>query len=256
MEFRRIRIEALPRGVKKLLKFAIPEYLVVLRRTQRLESFAGLSNGEIFSSTYRNFLWGRKKHDFNFYSGDGSHDPRIVDDYVCKVSDFLSQITPKPIVVDIGCGDFHIGHQLSAYSKHYIACDVVPELIKSNENRYEINNVSFKVLDACLEELPKGEVVILRQVLQHLSNHDIQKILEKIQGNFRYLVFTDHHPLNIEWIPNLDKQTGPNIRNEISSGLDLTENPFNLRPVSSDLVSEVRVEDGVVRTYIYRLDYS
>jgi hypothetical protein len=247
-------MEALPRGVKKLLKFAIPESLVVQRRTQRMESIAGLSNGEIFSLTYRNFLWGRKKNDFNFYSGDGSHDPRIVDDYVSKISDFLSQFTPKPIVVDIGCGDFHIGQQLSQFTRHYIACDVVPELINSNKNKYKINNVSFKVLDATLQELPKGEIVILRQVLQHLSNHDIQKILQKIEGNFRYLVFTDHQPSNIEWIPNLDKQTGPNIRTEISSGLELTENPFNLSPISSEKVSDVKVEDGVIRTFIYRLE--
>lgn len=248
-------MEALPRGVKKLLKLAIPDSLVVLRRKQRLKSFAGLSNSEIFSSTYRNFLWGRKNNDFNFYSGDGSHDPKIVDDYVRQVSDFLSQLFPKPVVVDVGCGDFHVGQKLSGFAKHYIACDVVPELIESNENQYKFNNVSFKVLDATLQELPRGEVVILRQVLQHLSNHDIQKILQKIQGNFRYLVFTDHQPLNIGWIPNLDKQTGPHIRNEISSGLDLTEIPFNLSPISSDLVSEVRVEDGMIRTFIYRLDY-
>jgi hypothetical protein len=253
MELRRFSIEALPRPVKKFLKSVIPEYLINGRRRRKLDSYAGLTNSEIFTSTYINYLWGRKQGDFDFYSGDGSHNPSVIDEYLRKVSAFLSQFKYKPVVVDIGCGDFNIGSQLSIYADHYIACDVVPAVIEANIIRNELTNVSFRVLDAATQELPKGDVVILRQVLQHLSNHDIQNVLQRIEGNFQYLIFTDHQPLELEWTPNLDKQTGPNIRTEFGSGLNLCQGPFFLSPIDSDLISEVKTVDGFIRTFIFRL---
>jgi hypothetical protein len=253
MELRRFSIEALPRPAKQLLKSMIPKNLLNRRRRRKLNSYAGLTNREIFTSTYLNYLWGRKQGGFDFYSGDGSHDPNVINEYLSNVSNFLSQFDPSPVIVDIGCGDFHIGSKLSIYAKQYIACDVVPEVIAANVIRYELANVSFKVLDAATQDLPNGEIVILRQVLQHLSNRDIKSVLERIKGNFQYLIFTDHHPLDLDWVPNLDKQTGPNIRAELGSGLDLCKTPFDLNPIDSDLISEVRVGDGFIRTYIYTL---
>lgn len=254
MQLRRFGIEALPRPVKKFLKSIIPESLIKRRRKRKLESYTGLTNGEIFTSTYLNYLWGRKEGDFDFYSGDGSHNPKIVEEYISNVSVFLSQFTSKPVVVDVGCGDFHIGRQLSIYAEHYIACDVVPAVIAANISRNKLINVSFRVLDAATEELPKGDIVILRQVLQHLSNNDVQNVLQRIQGNFHYLIFTDHQPLELDWTPNLDKQTGPDMRAQFGSGLELTQPPFNLRSLDCNLISNIKVEDGFIRTFIFHLE--
>jgi Methyltransferase domain len=254
MEMRKLSIEALPRPLKKLAKCVIPDTLIEKRRNRILNSFSGRSNREIFSSTYRNYLWGRNQGDFNFYSGDGSHKPEIIDEYIREVSSFIAKFASPPVVVDLGCGDFHIGSQLCKYAEHYFACDVVPEIIEANMSRNDISNVSFRVLDAASQELPKGDIVILRQVLQHLSNSDVQNVLQRIQGNFQYLVFTDHQPLDLEWIPNLDKQTGPNIRTEFGSGLDLNQAPFNLNSIDCKLISNIKVEDGYIRTFIFQLD--
>ena len=253
MEMRKFGIEAFPRPLKKLIKSVIPESLVKWRRKRVLDSFSGRSNGEIFTATYLNYLWGRKEGDFNFYSGDGSHNPEIIDEYINKVSGFLAEFSSPPVVVDLGCGDFHIGRQLSKYAKQYIACDVVPEVIEANVSRNDLTNVSFRVLDAATQDLPKGDIVILRQVLQHLSNLDVQNVLQRIQGNFRYLIFTDHQPLGLEWTPNLDKQTGPNIRTEFGSGLDLARPPFDFSSLDCKLISDIKVDDGYIRTFIFHL---
>lgn len=232
----------------------VPESLVRRRRQKLLDSFSGKSNAEIFTTIYRNYLWGRKKGSFDYYSGDGSHHPKVVDDYINVVSKFLGNLYPLPVVIDIGCGDFSIGSHLSKFAKVYIACDVVPEVIAANQNRYRFSNVVFKVLDATTQKIPQGDVVILRQVLQHLSNSDIANILKRIQGNFKYLIFTDHQSSEKNWIPNLDKLTGPNIRADMGSGLDLTLDPFNMETLESKLVHDVEVEDGFIRTFIYRLE--
>ena len=249
----KLGVEALPRSLKKIIKSFIPSKIVINRRNKILDSFSGLSNQEIFTAIYRNYLWGRKNGDFGFYSGDGSHDPVVVDDYVISVTEFLTKFDLPPVVVDLGCGDFHIGSLLAQYCSEYVACDVVPELIESNIRRNNLINVKFKVLDAVTQELPSGDVVIIRQMLQHLSNHDVKEVLKGIEGRFRYLIFTDHQPLKSNWIPNLDIITGHTIRVEINSGLDLNLQPFNLGALECNLISEVKVDDGIIRTYIFRL---
>lgn len=45
-------------------------------------------------------------------------------------------------------------------------------------------------LDITLDDLPKGNVIILRQVLQHLSNFEIIKFIKKINLNYQYLLVT------------------------------------------------------------------
>jgi len=138
-------------------------------------------------------------------------------------------------------------------ASEYIACDVVPAVITSNKQKYSHANVKFQVLDATNETLPGGDIIILRQVLQHLSNIDIEKVLRSIEHNFKYLIFTDHQPLNSNWKPNIDKLTGSNIRNEFNSGLDLTAEPFNLSVAESQIIDSVRIDDGYIRTFIYKL---
>jgi 2-polyprenyl-3-methyl-5-hydroxy-6-metoxy-1,4-benzoquinol methylase len=249
----KISFEALPRPIKYLVKIVLPKRIIKWRRSHILSSLANKSNSEIFTSTYMNYRWGRKRGDFALYSGDGSHKAEIVDGYISKVSEFLRTFNGKVILVDIGCGDFNIGSKICDLTSEYIACDVVPAVINSNKQKYRYANVKFKVLDATTETLPDGDIIILRQVLQHLSNIDILKVLRSIEHKFKYLIFTDHQPLNPNWKPNIDKQTGSNIRNEFNSGLDLTAEPFNLLAAESQIIDSVKTHDGYIRTFIYKL---
>ena len=111
-------------------------------------------------------------------------------------------------------------------------------------------------IDAVMDEFPTGDVVILRQVLQHLSNSDILKILTKIEGRFSYLLFTDHQPLETLWQPNLDKKSGPDIRVQYGSGLNLEAEPFLLKSKNTKLIDEVKTEEGYIRTYLIELSSS
>ena len=247
-------IEALPRPVKKIIKTILPRWLVKMRKKLILHKLKDRDNKIIFTSTYQNYRWGRKNGEFNYYSGDGSHDLRIISGYVEKISIFLKSLNDKTTVIDIGCGDFNIGSRICAYVDLYIACDVVDKVINFNESKFNFPNVKFQVLDASKDQLPNGNVVILRQVLQHLSNSDIQSIIFKIShGGFKYLILTDHQPLSKNWKPNLDKPTGPNIRAEFNSGLNLVLEPFNLNPKEIEIIDEVEIEDGYIRTFIYTL---
>ena len=57
------------------------------------------------------------------------------------------------------------------------------------------------------DPLPDGELCLIRQALQHLSNADIQAISEKCT-KYPRLIVTEHHPDPLVGEPNLDKQPG------------------------------------------------
>lgn len=173
---------------------------------------------------YEQGLWG--KDDSGFYSGDGSHDSTFVDPYVEKVTSFLSSFEEPPVVCDLGCGDFNVGKQLAPYTSKYFGIDIVPDLIERNKNLYKQDKVEFKCLNISEDSLPDGNVAILRNVLQHLSNAEIKKILPKL-FDYRYIILTEHLP-NGEFRPNRDIISGQGIRLKKQSGVDLISPPFNL----------------------------
>jgi hypothetical protein len=207
------------------IKYRLFSYLESLR-------YRGKTNRETFQKIYENRLWGNSSQ--QFYSGPGSHDVKVVDPFVKDVLAFLKSLPNSPIVIDLGCGDFNVGSKLFEACHLYIACDVVPELIEYNKVKFVNKSIDFRCVDIVKDELPKGEVVIIRQVLQHLSNADIALVLPKLTA-FKYLIITEHIPVG-NFVPNLDKPSGLGIRmhNGIKkdSGVVITEPPFNFKASS------------------------
>jgi hypothetical protein len=103
------------------------------------------------------------------------------------------------------------------------------------------------------DPLPGGDVVFLRQVLQHLSNVQISKIVPKLVQHYDYLVLTEHLPSLKIFVENIDKPPGSDTRISRMSGIVLTSPPFLLRCVSETIACEAPEYGGVVRTVIYRL---
>ena len=172
---------------------------------------------------YEKHLWGGSESEF--YSGEGSHLEELVQPYVKVVSDFLTSF-PIPITVcDLGCGDFNVGKELVKYTKKYIGVDVVESLIKFNKEKFTAENLEFQCLDIAVDELPAADCVIVRQVLQHLSNKEVQNILQKLSA-YQYAIITEHIP-DGEFVPNIDIISGQGIRLKKQSGLDLLAPPFD-----------------------------
>jgi hypothetical protein len=151
-------------------------------------------------------------------------------------------------VVDLGCGDFVIGSELRQACGRYTACDIVPELIDFNKIRYKGLNVDFRVLDIVEDNLPRGKIVFLRQVLQHLSNDQICRILPKIRENFEVLIFSDHRPASNTFQPNRDIKAGVGTRLSLASGLDLSMPPFNLDYERAVLLCAIEDDGGLIVT--------
>lgn len=202
-----------------------------------------------FEQIYREHAWGGDGA--AFYSGSGSHDPTVVAPYVEAVRAFLARFPTPPDVVDLGCGDFNVGAQLRDLCGRYTACDVVPALIEDHRQRHAHLDVEFRLHDLRHDPLPTCDVLFLRQVLQHLSNADIEAGLARLAGRCRFLVVTEHVPADADYAPNLDKPSGACIRLDVGSGVVLTEAPFCLARTAEEVLCEVPEYGGLVRTVVY-----
>ncbi len=175
------------------------------------------------SQIYDKNLWGGNPSEF--YSGEGSHDPVLVTPYINVISDFLQSFETPITICDLGCGDFNVGKELVEFAAHYHAVDIVPSLIERNKTLFKNENLSFHCLDVAVDELPAGDCALVRQVLQHLSNQEVQQILEKL-SHYRYLIITEHIPIG-DFEPNKDKISGQGIRLKQNSGIDVLAEPFH-----------------------------
>ena len=100
-------------------------------------------------------------------------------------------------MIDLGCGDFTVGRELTERLKNvkYTGCDIVPELIAHNARAFSNHRIAFKALDIVHDELPDGDICLVRQVLQHLPNEDIKHVLAKL-ANYKAVFITEIIPDN------------------------------------------------------------
>lgn len=239
--------------VGRLLHNAHRKYRVISNRRR----FLGKTSRDIFTEIYDTASWGREDGHDGFYSGSGSHEQHITKPYIQAMRDVLLNMG-KPDVVDIGCGDFAVGSQLRPYCRTYIAGDIVESLILRNRKKYEKLNVDFRVIDIANDDIPKTKVLVVRQVFQHMSNADIMKSIANIAGSCEYLIVTEHIPYYEDFPHNLEKSIGPDIRLYVDtpSGVVLTSSPFNLAALTSKVICEVVVDDGIVNSVIRTTMYS
>jgi len=189
---------------------------------------------------YKMNLWGSNASEF--YSGEGSHNPELVNPYIEAIVSFLKTLNTPISVCDLGCGDFNIGNKLFKYTSKYFAVDIVPELIDHNKSNFKAKNLFFSSLDIAKDDLPPADCALIRQVLQHLSNAEVQNILNKLQ-TYKYVIITEHIP-TFDFIPNLDIISGQGIRLKKQSGLDVLKAPFNFKVTSHEELLTINLKDG------------
>jgi SAM-dependent methyltransferase len=154
------------------------------------------------------------------------------------------------VVCDLGCGDFNVGKELVKYTKKYVAVDIVPALIAHNKEIYKDENLEFHCLDIASDDLPSGDCAIVRQVLQHLSNAEVQRIVKKL-ADFKHIVLTEHVPEE-DFVPNKDIVTGQGVRLKKQSGLNLLAPPFKFKVKEEKQLLSVKFNKGkgvIVTTY-------
>ncbi len=195
---------------------------------------------EAMEQVYEMKLWGGDG--VAFYSGIGSHHPEIAVPYVRAVLSFLRTFKSPLVVCDLGCGDFNVGKQLVQYTKRYVAVDIVSNLIAQHQEKFKEENVAFHCLDIATDPLPAADCAIVRQVLQHLSNAEVQQIVSKLEA-YKYVILTEHLPMG-DFVPNKNIISGQGTRLKKQSGVRLTAPPFHFKVKEEKQLLSVDSIDG------------
>lgn len=227
----------LPKPVCEILR-ATRNRLLSMRNARRKPA-------EIFSEIYARNLWGDELSEA--FSGPGSRGA-LAEDYTSFVADYV--IRHRIVhILDVGVGDFHVARALLdklatlGWSGTYTGCDVVRPLIEKHQARHAANNIAFLHLDAISEPLPKADLCLARQVLQHLSNDAAGKVLAKIDI-YPHAIISEHHPApQFLTKANADKVTGGDVRVTQGSGLFPHFPPFNF---SYRIELRLPIRNGVV----------
>ena len=111
---------------------------------------------------------------------------------------------------------------------HYVGVDIVRELIDYNTAKFANEQITFECANVIEDPLPDGELCLIRQVLQHLSNQQISSVLTNCE-KFPYLVVTEGVYQGRQICPNVDILHGPDTRVFKHSGVFLDREPFNRR---------------------------
>lgn len=235
------------KSIKSIVKRMIPAPLMKSYNTWKLSCFrklnAGKSLKEVFTCIYEEHQWGEKKGG-GYCSGSGSSEFHAYN-YAAVVTQLIKNkgITT---VIDCGCGDFVVGKFLKMDGVRYIGIDIVDSLIRRNREAYADSDTSFLCLNIVEDALPDGQLCLIRQVLQHLSNDEIAAVLQKVK-QYRYVLITEHYPAPfVKFQPNIDKPHGADTRIYDDSAVYLDQAPFNVPPKSINLVSEVDVQTYLV----------
>ena len=237
--------------MKEFIKEFLPRKILIffnnIRFTFLHKEFKLYDNAQIFTKIYKNKLW-NKKSTIDFDSGTGSHEEYIVDKYVNVINKFL--LENKVSVVDIGCGDFNIASKFYFNCKKYFGVDVVKDLINYLNNNYSDDNLQFINADATIEKLPYADCIIIKEVLQHLTNKDIKLLLENIK-DFKYVIITESYPFELDEI-NKDKIKGPLSRSYNFSAVEIDKPPFNfLFKTKQEILTIEREGIGYLKTFLY-----
>ena len=122
-------------------------------------------------------------------------------------------------VTDVGCGDWQFSRFINFEKVDYSGFDVVPELIERNRSQYGSPKRHFAVMPDNCDELPGGDLLIIKDVLQHLPNEIIFNYREKLFNKFRFCLITNSYA-------KLGAQTNIDIKPGDFRCLDLNAEPF------------------------------
>ena len=182
-------------------------------------------SANIFSKIYNDSYWGKG-------SGDGS-DPKKVVKYISLIEDFIKR-NKLNSVVDLGCGDWQFSNLIKFNNINYLGIDVVESVVENNNKKYSTDNITFEKLKS-YNEIPKADLLLVKDVLQHLPQEEVKKIIDNLFSNYKFIIVTNCiSPFNSLGNLILKFITKKKIYNrKINFGeftyFDIRKSPYNLK---------------------------
>jgi len=216
----RIKLEDLPEIFKESTEYKMMEF------------FRGVKNHSlesIFTEIYKKNIWLGKES----RSGPGSDLAKT--EVIRKELPGLFKNLGITTLLDIPCGDFNWLKEVDLSFLFYIGADIVDDLVSLNNTNYSNKNRIFRKLDITKDNLPKVDLILCKDLFQHLSLGDIDKTIKNIKKSKpKFLLATS----DIYSKENIDKVSGSIM-------------PFNLLlpPFSFPKPRKIIVEKHIERGY-------
>lgn len=196
---------------------------------------------EVFESIYHSHSWGGKSR-----SGPGS-DKKNTFSYIQFVNHWLERHPECKSIVELGCGDWATTGLINLSPRHsYFGQDIVPSLISSNQKLYQSGSIHFECFDFLSQAPPCADLLLIKDVLQHLSNDGVHAFLRDILPRYRYAIITNDIHKYEKWRclgiftlkrelqkPNIDIPDGK------SRPLRLDKTPFRIKVTHRSIYSIV-----------------
>lgn len=203
--------------IAKFLIIALSIFLIVLAvGKSKQQSKMYLTE---FNRIYSEDLWEGRG------SGAGS-DPNHAQEYMNMLSSMLQEPKYK-VVVDLGCGDWQMMQHISlAEHIQYHGYDVSTVVLERVKSQYSGKNIHFHHIKNFYDFVKlgvKGDLLIVKDVLQHLPNSDVNYFIYNILPNYRWALIT-----NAMDVPEWDRKANVDIMIGSARPLLLLQEPFNL----------------------------
>lgn len=189
------------------------------------------SRRKIFEAIYKDHSWGGHSR-----SGPGS-DAAPNRPYLNCLANLLSFNQDRiSSVLDVGCGDWGLSKHVDWSAVNYHGIDIVPELIDTLQQTFATESIRFSCYDAIDSALPLTDLVIVKDVLQHLSNASVKTMIQALEPFPYALITNDIEKAGV--LARIARFVAPHrfaVNGEIENGgarcLDLREDPFGLNAV-------------------------
>ncbi len=106
--------------------------------------------------------------------------------FTALIQDFMA-LNGVTSVVEFGCGKWGYARMIDWTGIRYDGFDVVPRLIDRNRRRHEQPNVQFHLLQPGTK-LPKADLLISKDVLQHLPTEDVHYYLGTFKKLYKHML--------------------------------------------------------------------
>ncbi len=169
-----------------------------------------------FNRIYAEGTWGRDVAGKGI-SGTGST-LEITREYRTYLEGFIKTHNIKS-VVDAGCGDWTFSSAIDWGGASYLGVDIASDVVAAVRAKHEKANIRFQVGDIT-DELPAADLLISKDVLQHLSNKLVHNFIRNNlrKGKYKWVIVT-----NDRGSKNSDVESGG------YRAIDLSAPPFDVR---------------------------
>jgi SAM-dependent methyltransferase len=169
-----------------------------------------------FNRIYAEGTWG-KDITGRGTSGSGST-LEITREYRAYIEEFIKKHAVQS-VVDAGSGDWSFSAAIDWGDASYLGIDIASDVIEAVRENHETGKIKFQVGDIT-EDLPAADLLISKDVLQHLSNELIHKFIRNNlrKSKYKWVILTNSRSSENQDISNGDYR-----------GIDLSAPPFEVK---------------------------